>query len=82
MLTIENLNSNTASEKHKVLAHAQTVANFFVEAIDQNDCNVKVVMGFYQELDDTINSILDLDKAFNPTEIKWYKHPKEAPLKI
>lgn len=82
MLTIENLNSNTASEKHKVLAHAQTVANFFVEAIDQNDCNVKVVMGFYQELDDTINSILDLDKAFNPTEMKWYKHPKEAPLKI
>lgn len=75
MLTIENLSTNNSSDKMKVLAHAQTISNFFVEAIDQNDCNVKVVIGFYQELDDTINSILDLDKAFNPTPIEWYKTP-------
>lgn len=82
MLIIENLNSNTSSEKHKVLAHAQTISNFFVEAIDQNDCNVKVVLGFYQELDDTINSILDLDRAFNRTPMQWYKNPKETPSKV
>ena len=75
MLTIENLSTNNSSDKMKVLAHAQTISNFFVEAIDQNDCNVKVVIGFYQELDDTINSILDLDKAFNPTPMEWYKTP-------
>ena len=79
MLTIENLSTTNSSDKTRVLAHAQTVSNFFVEAIDQNDCNVKVVIGFYQELDDTINSILDLDKAFNPTPLEWYKTPLRDP---
>ena len=64
MLIIENLSTNNASKKSEILAHTQTISNFFTDAIDQNDCNVKVVIGFYQELDETINSIIDLDKAF------------------
>lgn len=66
-MIIENLNTNGLSQKHKILAYAQTIANFFMEAIEQNDCNVKIVMGFYHDLEDTVNSVKDLEKAFTPT---------------
>lgn len=78
MLIVENTKTNNSSEKHTILAHAQTISNFFVEALDQNDCNVKVVIGFYQEMDDTINSIYDLDKAVNPTKLKEYPNRKRV----
>lgn len=66
-MIIENLNTNSLSHKHKILAYAQTISNFFMEAIEQNDCNVKIVMGYYHDLEDTVNSIKDLEKAFTPT---------------
>lgn len=81
MLIIENLSTNNASKKSEILAHTQTISNFFTDAIDQNDCNVKVVIGFYQELDETINSIIDLDKAFKPKPMEWYRPPTEDVVK-
>ena len=75
-MIVENYNTNGRSDKHEVLAYAQTISNFFIEALDQNDCNVKVVVGFYQELDDTIDSILDLNEAFKkPITVTDKKKP-------
>ena len=80
-MIVENYNTNGRSDKHEVLAYAQTISNFFIEALDQNDCNVKVVVGFYQELDDTIDSILDLNEAFKkPITVTDKKKPYERPL--
>ena len=80
-MIVENMNTNGMSDKHEVLAYAQTISNFFVEALDQNDCNVKVVVGFYQELDDTIDSVLDLNEAFKPpADIPDRNLPQAPPL--
>ena len=54
-MIVENTSTNGLSDKHKIIAYSQTISNFFVDAIDQNDCNVKVLIGFYQELDDTLD---------------------------
>lgn len=66
-MIIENPSSSSNSLKHDYLAHAQTIVNHFLEALELNDCNVKIVVGFYQELQDTIDSIKDLKEAFRPT---------------
>lgn len=80
-MIVENYNTNGRSDKHEVLAYAQTISNFFIEALDQNDCNVKVVVGFYQELDDTVESILDLNEAFKkPIAVTNKKKPYDRPL--
>lgn len=82
-MIVENLNTNGRSSKHEILSYAQTISNFFIEALDQNDCNVKVVVGYYQELDDTIGSIIDLDDAFkNPSDIPNRNKPYKPPLDI
>lgn len=81
-MIVENINTNGRSDKHAILAYAQTISNYFIEALDQNDCNVKVVVGFYQELDDTIDSILDLDKAFQKPTIPDKDRPYTPPLDI
>lgn len=72
-MIVENINTNAKSEKHEALSYAQTVSNFFIDAIDQNDCNVKVVLGFYQELKDTVNSIEDLNTAFKKPRPDSYR---------
>lgn len=80
-MIVENYDTNGRSDKHEVLAYAQTISNFFIDALDQNDCNVKVVVGFYQELDDTIDSILDLNEAFKkPIAVADKKKPYKRPL--
>lgn len=78
-MIVENTSTNGLSDKHKIIAYSQTISNFFVDAIDQNDCNVKVLIGFYQELDDTLKSIDELNKSFKPpTKLKDYNLPKDA----
>ena len=72
-MIVENINTNAKSEKHEALSYAQTVSNFFIDAIDQNDCNVKVVLGFYQELKDTVDSIEDLNTAFKKPRPDSYR---------
>lgn len=64
-MIINNLNAANNSNRQQVIAYAQTIMNFFTDAVEQNDCNVKVVIGFYTEIQDTINSIKDLEDAFN-----------------
>lgn len=88
-MIVENFNSTNNNAKLEYLAYAQTISNFFVDALDQNDCNVKVVVGFYQELDDTIESIKDLDNAFKPSttlpsfdDIKRPSNPIIEPDKV
>lgn len=88
-MIVENFNSTNNNAKSEYLAYAQTISNFFVDALDQNDCNVKVVVGFYQELDDTIESIKDLDNAFKPSttlpsfdDIKRPSNPIIEPDKV
>lgn len=64
-MIINNLNAANNSNRQQVMAYAQTIMNFFTDAVEQNDCNVKVVIGFYVEIQDTVNSIKDLEDAFN-----------------
>ena len=47
------------------MAQAQTIMNFFTDAIEQNDCSVKMVIGFYTEIQDNVNAVNDLRDAFN-----------------
>lgn len=47
------------------MAQAQTIMNFFTDAIEQNDCSVKMVIGFYTEIQDNVNAVNDLRNAFN-----------------
>lgn len=64
-MIINNLNATNHSNRQQIMAQAQTIMNFFTDAVEQNDCNVKIVIGFYTEIQDTINSINDLEGAFN-----------------
>lgn len=64
-MIINNLNASNNSNRQQVIAYAQTIMNFFTDAVEQNDCNVKIVIGFYTEIQDTVNSIKDLENAFN-----------------
>lgn len=78
-MIINNLNAANTSNRQQVMAYAQTIMNFFTDAVEQNDCNVKVVIGFYTEIQDTVNSIKDLEDAFNKPIYSpdyWRDHPQ------
>lgn len=68
-MIIENHSSYGNTRSHEVLAHAQTISNFFIDALEQNDCTLKVVVGFYFEIDDTINTLEDLIDALVEPDI-------------
>ena len=73
-MIINNLSSNSNSSEREVLAYAQTIMNFFTEALDQNDCHIKLVLGFYHDLDDTVNALENLIDTFYPLELgEWNK---------
>lgn len=81
MLEIENRSFGLGSDSTQVMADAQTIINFFIDAVDKNDCNVKVIMGFYQELQSTLESIADLQRAFEPTALTpWPKYNSKNEL--
>lgn len=68
-MIINNLSSYGNSKAPEILAHAQTISNFFIDAIEQNDCNLKVVIGYYFELDDSMKTAEDLAKALEADPI-------------
>ena len=49
-MIINNLNASNNSNRQQVIAYAQTIMNFFTDAVEQNDCNVKIVIGFQMNL--------------------------------
>lgn len=74
-MIIPNLSSYGNSKAPEILAHAQTISNFFLDALEQNDCNLKIVVGFYFEIDDSINTATDIANALTP-EIPTVKNKK------
>ena len=74
-MIIENLTPSGNSSEKQILAFAQTITNYFLEALEQNDCNVKIVLGFYHEIEDTVASIEDLSDAFYPIELNGWDRP-------
>lgn len=72
-MIINNLNTYGNSRSPEILAHAQTISNFFIDAIEQNDCNLKIVIGFYFELDDTMETAKGIADAI--VLDNWNKPP-------
>lgn len=62
-MLIYNLNAEHHSHRQRVMAQAQTIMNYFVDALEQNECNVKLVVGMYTEIKDTLDGIKDLENA-------------------
>lgn len=62
-MKIYNLNAEHHSHRQRVMAQAQTIMNYFVDALEQNECNVKLVVGMYTEIKDTLDGIKDLENA-------------------
>lgn len=62
-MIIYNLNAEHHSHRQRVMAQAQTIMNYFVDALEQNECNVKLVVGMYTEIKDTLDGIKDLENA-------------------
>lgn len=64
MIVIEPIIENTASGE--ALQQLQLIVNTFTDAIEKNNCNLKLVIGFHQQLDDAIRDVEDLNVALQP----------------
>jgi hypothetical protein len=64
MIIIEPIVENTSSGE--ALQQLQLIVNTFTDAIEKNNCNLKLVIGFHQQLDDAIRDVEDLNVALQP----------------
>lgn len=59
------------SQTDEYLRYAQLIINAFTKALDQNECNVKVLVGIHEEIKDqkkTLEDLWDLTKTNNHTK--------------
>lgn len=63
MIVIQPILEDTVSSD--TLYNLQLIANTFTDAIEKNNCNLKLVIGFHQQLDNAIRDLTDLEEALN-----------------
>lgn len=71
-----------SSNMDEMLHYAQLISEAFTKALDQNECNVKLLIGFAEEIDrgkeeleDIVDIIDDPDKSINPPVVEDIVNP-------
>jgi hypothetical protein len=71
-----------SSNMDEMLHYAQLISEAFTKALDQNECNVKLLIGFAEEIDrgkdelvDIVDIIDDPDKAITPPVVEDTLNP-------
>ena len=63
------------------LRHAQTIINAFTKALDQNECNVKILIGTHNELTEQRDELKDLWDMTNTSDTQKDKKRRKRPIK-
>ena len=71
-----------SSNMDEMLHYAQLISEAFTKALDQNECNVKLLIGFAEEIDrgkeeleDIVDIIDDPEKSINPPVVEDIVNP-------